>query len=47
MMACPDMQTEQEFSKVLEMEDYYSLNGKIMTLNKARMAPLAKFESME
>jgi len=47
MMACSDIQTEQEFSKVLEMVDNYSLNGKIMTLNKARMAPLAKFEAME
>ena len=47
MMACPDMETEQAFAKMLEMVDNYSINGNQMTLNKARMAPLARFEAMK
>ena len=44
MMACEDMETEQEFAKVLEMADNYNFDGKTLKLNKARMAPLAEFE---
>ncbi|WP_290860811.1 copper resistance protein NlpE N-terminal domain-containing protein [Flavobacterium sp.] len=47
MMACPDMETEQEFAKMLETVDNYSHNGNQMTLNKARMAPLARFEAIK
>lgn len=47
MMACPDMETEQEFAKMLETVDNYSIKGNQMTLNKARMAPLARFEAMK
>lgn len=47
MMACPDMETEQAFAKMLETVDNYSINGNQMTLNKARMAPLARFEVMK
>lgn len=47
MMACPDMETEQEFAEMLEKVDNYSINGNQMTLNKARMAPLARFEAMK
>lgn len=47
MMACIDMETEQEFAKMLETVDNYSINGNQMTLNKARMAPLARFEAMK
>lgn len=43
MMACPDMETEQAFYAVLKQTDNYSVADTIMTLNKARMAPLAKF----
>lgn len=46
MMACPNMETEQEFTEMLEKVDNYSINGNQMTLNKARMAPLAKFEAI-
>ena len=42
-MACPDMSVEQAFMDVLNKADNYSLNGDTLTLNKARMAPLAKF----
>ena len=44
-MACPDMKTEQILGEVLNTSDTYSLNGKKMTLNKAKMAPLAVFEA--
>ncbi len=43
MMACEDLETEQLFSKALLAADNYSVNGNTLTLNKARMAPLAKF----
>ncbi|MHC1777781.1 MAG: copper resistance protein NlpE N-terminal domain-containing protein [Lentimicrobium sp.] len=44
MMACPNMTTEQELFKVLETVDNYTTDGKTLQLNKARMAPLARFE---
>jgi len=47
LMACPDMETEQEFAEVLEKVDNYSIKGDQMTLNKARMAPLARFEAIK
>jgi len=43
MMACPDMQTEKNFLEVLEKVDNYSVNDTVLTLNRARMAPLASF----
>ena len=43
MMACPG-NLEQEFSEVLNTADNISTDGKTLTLNKARMAPLARFE---
>lgn len=43
MMACPNLNDEQELFKVLEKADNYSYHDDTMTLNKARMAPLAKF----
>ncbi|WP_118195013.1 META domain-containing protein [Albibacterium indicum] len=45
-MACPDMSVEQAFMDVLSKVDNYSLHGDTLTLNKARMAPLAKFEAV-
>ena len=47
MMACPDMDLEQEFFKVLEMTDNFACDGKTLFLHKARMAPLAKFEAVD
>lgn len=46
LMACPDMAIEAELLQVLETIDNYSLSadGKNLSLNKARMAPLARFE---
>lgn len=47
MMACPDMTVESQFMDVLNTTDNFSLSGKTMTLNKAKMAPLAVFEAVE
>lgn len=44
LMACINMETEQQFMKVLEMVDNYNLTETTLILNKARMAPLARFE---
>jgi heat shock protein HslJ len=42
---CMDMTIEDEFAKVLNVADSYSVNdGKELILNRARMSPLAKFE---
>lgn len=47
MMACAKgMDTEQEFLKVLESADSYNLQGDHLILNRARMAPLARFEAV-
>jgi len=47
MMACLDGgDVEAHFHQVLEQADNYSLNGDTLTLNKARMAPLARFEAV-
>lgn len=43
MMACPNLNDEQELFKVLETADNYSYYNDTMTLNKAKMAPLARF----
>lgn len=47
MMACDDLETELLFTKALLAADNYSVNGNTLTLNKARMAPLAKFTLQE
>lgn len=46
MMACPDMSIEDQLKKVLEMADNYNLDGDKLVLNRARMAPLARFEAV-
>lgn len=47
-MFCADgMEIEQALSEVLEQVDNYSLVGDSLTLNRARMAPLARFERGE
>jgi heat shock protein HslJ len=43
MMACPDVDYETEYLKVFEMADNFTLRGDTLSLNKARMAPLARF----
>ena len=47
MMACMQgMDTETGFMNVLDTADNYSLSGDTLTLNKARMAPLARFTAV-
>lgn len=47
MMACASgMEVEKAFHGVLRAADSYSLNGDRLTLNRARMAPLARFEAV-
>ena len=45
MMACPDMSIESQLGKVLESCDNFTISGKYLSLNKAKMAPLARFEA--
>ena len=46
MMACLNMEIEEALKRALEMADNYTLSddGKFLSLNRARMAPLARFE---
>lgn len=47
LMACPSgMEVESAFHEVLRTADNYSLSGDHLTLNRARMAPLARFEAV-
>jgi heat shock protein HslJ len=47
MMACASgREVETAFHQVLRTVDNYSLNGDHLTLNRARMAPLARFEAV-
>ena len=47
MKACPvNMELESEYLKMLAGVDNYTINGNSLSLNKARMAPLARFESV-
>jgi len=43
MMMCPNMETERNFFKVLEMADSYAVRNDTLSLHRARMAPLARF----
>jgi len=47
MMACPDMSVENGLKAVLADVDNYTANDSILSLNKARMAPLARFRAAE
>lgn len=44
MMACESMEIESQFAQVLIKTDNYSLADGILSLNKGKMAPLAKFK---
>jgi heat shock protein HslJ len=47
MMACmTGMDMEQAFHEVLRHADSYTLDGDRLALNRARMAPLARFEAV-
>lgn len=47
MMFCEQMEIEDGLKKILEQVDNYSVNGNELSLNKARMAPLARFKAVE
>lgn len=47
LMACPDMELEREFMTVIETVDNYNYDGINFVLNRARIAPLARFEAMK
>ena len=44
MMMCANMEIETKMYQMLEMADNYMINGDKLVLNRARMAPLARFE---
>jgi|GEM_PF-1280974 len=46
LRACENIAIEKQFMAVLEKADNYSLLNKTMTLNKAKMAPLATFKAI-
>ncbi|HWS02331.1 MAG TPA: copper resistance protein NlpE N-terminal domain-containing protein [Gammaproteobacteria bacterium] len=46
-MACLDMTVETDFMKVLETADNFYLDGQVLVLHRARMAPLARFQAVE
>lgn len=47
MMACENMEIEHGLSAALIAADNYSLSGDNLSLNKARMAPLARFKAVK
>src|SRR5690554_7428111 len=47
LMACENMEVETELAKVLEQADNYTIEGDILSLNKARVAPLARFKRVD
>jgi heat shock protein HslJ len=46
-MACADMEVERGLSAALDQADNYSVSGDDLLLNKARMAPLARFKAVK
>lgn len=47
MMACPEGTIEGKFFEMLSQADNYTVNDSKLTLNKAKMAPLAVFENTD
>ncbi|WP_131539359.1 META domain-containing protein [Pedobacter nototheniae] len=47
MMACENMEIENGLSKALITADNYTISGDNLSLNKARMAPLARFKAIK
>ncbi|MDR0834143.1 MAG: META domain-containing protein [Candidatus Symbiothrix sp.] len=46
MKMCLNMDTETKLLKALEIADNYNVTASTLILNRARMAPLAKFEAL-
>lgn len=47
MMACENMEIETQLKDALIATDNYTINGNILSLNKARMASLARFQAVD
>jgi heat shock protein HslJ len=47
MMACPELDREREFLETLARIDNYALGDGVLSLNRARMAPLARFRAVD
>ena len=45
-MSCPTIHLELDFLNVLAMADNYNVKGDMLVLNKAKMAPLARFKAI-
>lgn len=45
-MACPDMEVEDQLFTVLEAADNYAIISDTLSLSRAKMAPLARFVSV-
>ncbi|MCH5597363.1 META domain-containing protein [Niabella ginsengisoli] len=46
MMACEDMSIENQLKNVFGTADNYTIANNILSLNKAKMAPLARFQAV-
>lgn len=46
-MACDNMEIENGLTKALAAADNYSISSDDLSLNKARMAPLARFKAVD
>ncbi len=44
MMACEDMELENQYKRILETVDNYNLSDSTLVLNKAKMAPMARLK---
>lgn len=47
MMACTTMALQDGLSKVYQEADNYTVNNGVLSLNKGRVAPLARFKAVE
>ncbi len=47
LMACPDMTIADAFGEVLERTDNYAVREGVLSLHRAKMAPLARFRKAE
>lgn len=47
MMACENMAIETGLNNALVVADNYTISGNILSLNKARRAPLARFQAVD
>lgn len=46
MMACPNLEKEDAFKKVLSETNAYQLSGNKLSFSKNKMAPFARFEAV-